>query len=764
MRRDIGDPFSNACSSRERFKEEVQNVTPHLVPREKAQKWARQLRFIAMVNEGETIDDGDPAADSRAGDSPGSEEPGDDVAIPLISDESRADNRCPFPGAVCSLARRLIHGFKAFLCTRRETGSDVSPEIQSHNHQPVTHPDGQTNPVGSEGGEMGESQSYCNCSSMRRFPARPISKLSITKPGDLDDCNHYLAISYRWQKGNPSEPKYQVFTQRGCRESKAPKDVLDRAIAFAAFHNIHLIWIDQECIDQDDRGDKECGIQSMDLVYEQATHAVALLNTCIVKQTHLTALFKAIENETFNEADELFSAIEVLELLMNDDWHSRAWCFQEAAAAGPDMTLLIRHDLSLVVPSNAGASMRITGEIEITLDELSHAACCIAAWTHPMADPFVVRTLDTADHKQIETVSDKLLHAGPISFHENPDQRYACNAAQAMNLLVHRKHSRVPDALAIIANLCNYSIRLNTMALETVEKTANQSFSLAVCAYTLAIANGDLSLLFGAKLKLEREGKTSEAVFSWIPDLDTTLHGLPFCEEFGGQYFLKNQKINDDGLALSGTLWQVHRQVGLADVQKRYGSLWRMTSREAKGGLADSSSRQELAKDVFWAIICKFQSQNIPEVANTLWINLIKDDNHQPMADPSSAVLSESLVAEKRARMVDTAGHPDILGWVINAVMQKGCLWYARRVTDTSAADEPASCVFDCDGPGHILTPATDSVIASSPTSKSRRMPISWVVDRPGRMCDRSEILIGRDLVRGCWTEDEASLSCYVLV
>jgi hypothetical protein len=64
-------------------------------------------------------------------------------------------------------------------------------------------------------------------------------------------------------------------------QNKAPKKVLDRAIAFAEFHNIHLIWIDQECIDQDDRTVKECGIQSMDLVYEQASHAVALLTTPI---------------------------------------------------------------------------------------------------------------------------------------------------------------------------------------------------------------------------------------------------------------------------------------------------------------------------------------------------------------------------------------------------------------------------------------------------------------------------------------------------
>jgi hypothetical protein len=361
-------------------------------------------------------------------------------------------------------------------------------------------------------------------------------------------------ISYRRQEKDPSQPKYHVPRKRGDRENKAPKKVLDRAIAFAAFHNIHLIWIDQECIDQDDRTDKECGIQSMDLIYEQASHAVALLTTPIKKQAHLDALLKAIHNESFHNTEEALNAIEVLEFLMNDDWHSRAWCFQEAAAAGPEMTLLIPHDPDLVEPSNANSSMRISGEIEITLEELSHAACCIAGWTHPQADASVTSIVNRKEYARIEAVSDKLLHAGPISFHEDPGHRYACNAAQALVLLAHRDHSRVPDALAIIANLCNYAVRRDTAGLDELEKCTSRVRSLAVCAYAMAIANGDLSLLFGAKLKREKEGKLEKPFFSWIPDLDTTLDDLPIVEEFGGQYFLRKPQFNDEGLSLIGDL------------------------------------------------------------------------------------------------------------------------------------------------------------------------------------------------------------------
>jgi hypothetical protein len=121
--------------------------------------------------------------------------------------------------------------------------------------------------------------------------------------------------------------------------------------------------------------------------------------------------------------EEALNAIEVLEFLMIDDWHSRAWCFQEAAAAGPEMTLLIPHDPDLVEPSKANGSMRIFGEIEITLEELSHAACCIAGWAHPQADASVTSIVNRKEYARIEAVSDKPLHAGPISFHEDPDHR-----------------------------------------------------------------------------------------------------------------------------------------------------------------------------------------------------------------------------------------------------------------------------------------------------------------------------------------------------
>ena len=67
--------------------------------------------------------------------------------------------------------------------------------------------------------------------------------------------------------------------------------------------------------------------------------------------------------------------------------------------------------------------------------------------------------------------------------------RKSCSAAVALSFLRYRKHSRLPDRLAIIANMCDYPVRLDTREIEKSHK------SLAVCIFTLAILNADLSLL-----------------------------------------------------------------------------------------------------------------------------------------------------------------------------------------------------------------------------------------------------------------------------
>ncbi|KAI9859243.1 MAG: hypothetical protein M1813_007017 [Trichoglossum hirsutum] len=253
MKRDLKESFEVICGGSANMKQHIHEIRQHLTSRDKAQQWARRLRFITM--------DAD-----------------------LIASE--ADNGSP---------------------------SD-NDEVD------------------------GYSSTSCSCERKRYFMlqrdgAMP-KRLYLSEPGEICDCEHYVAISYRWPGRDVKlEEAYAVRTSNGDRKNRAPKTILDRAIRFAMEVGLKLIWIDQECIEQDDRLDKELGIQSMDQVFQNALIAIAVLNCKITKQEHLDALFDLVEGREDMSRVEVVHALEVLELIFADDWHSRAWCFQEISVS-----------------------------------------------------------------------------------------------------------------------------------------------------------------------------------------------------------------------------------------------------------------------------------------------------------------------------------------------------------------------------------------------------------------------------------------------
>jgi hypothetical protein len=71
---------------------------------------------------------------------------------------------------------------------------------------------------------------------------------------EFSSCDHFIAVSYCWpppkfdDDGNIIQHtgQYLVRDEGGrTRPNRAPEDVLDRAVAFAAQNGIRLIWIDQ---------------------------------------------------------------------------------------------------------------------------------------------------------------------------------------------------------------------------------------------------------------------------------------------------------------------------------------------------------------------------------------------------------------------------------------------------------------------------------------------------------------------------------------
>ena len=345
-------------------------------------------------------------------------------------------------------------------------------------------------------------KAICNCRRKRRFPKKGLSRLRITQknPSELPGCNHFVAISYCWKSQEEAQPRYSVETENGVRNNNAPSDILQRSIAFAAYHGIRLIWIDQECIVQSDREDKEEGIQSMDLVYQQATHAEALLNVRITSEAHGSTFVKAMTGQEL-ETHELLIAIEVFEMIAADRWLTRAWCFQETAAAGELMRVLIPCDVNL--PDDEDF-MTVPGELEMTVSGLQYGVAFIATSVETIVEESEQSSECSNDDLRLRTerLFSHLMEICPVSYQlgpRNPYFRFGCNAAEALHLLKDRINSRVEDRLAILANLCNYRTRLNTHSLHDSEKYLLDKHSLSVCFAVLAILNGDMSLIVGSK-------------------------------------------------------------------------------------------------------------------------------------------------------------------------------------------------------------------------------------------------------------------------
>ena len=184
---------------------------------------------------------------------------------------------------------------------------------------------------------------------------------------------------------------------------------------------------------------------------------------------------------------------EALSMIAMDRWNTRAWILQEAFASGGNMILLfprakemavrgwslICHDLSLT-------------EIGIKLDILQRCIKQSVGLFTPKPDssipiklPEWIEALKRLTWFQPETSTRHMFNF----WINDAKPRRTCNAAVAMSFLEHRDNDRVADRLAILANLCDYSLRLNTVELEKSQGR------LSVCVLALAIANGDFSLL-----------------------------------------------------------------------------------------------------------------------------------------------------------------------------------------------------------------------------------------------------------------------------
>ncbi|CAN9454006.1 unnamed protein product [Alternaria alternata] len=150
------------------------------------------------------------------------------------------------------------------------------------------------------------------------------SEYALTLPGELPLGQEYISVSYTWahsQEIDASKPisdyriKDRATPDAPFRSINCPTMVFHRAWYFARARGIPYVWIDQECIYQDNTEDKERHLQIMDKIYEKSKRTVAILSK-EVPDTMLSALSQLL----FNDSHKLYGAPHYNNWLLDVDF------------------------------------------------------------------------------------------------------------------------------------------------------------------------------------------------------------------------------------------------------------------------------------------------------------------------------------------------------------------------------------------------------------------------------------------------------------
>lgn len=480
--------------------------------------------------------------------------------------------------------------------------------------------------------------------------------LEFGDQSNLADPAAYIAVSYCWDRSNlewfsnlSKGPIKILEADIGKRISTVPPDVLHRSVAYAKHRDINAIWIDQECINQDDEIEKEIGIQAMDIVYQESRHPIAILQYCFKSQAELDVF-----SSLFGRVDEMYTPdqievlYEVLSDISDDPWFARAWTLQEATSAGASMMLLIGCP-GLDKGSDFGP---IPGEFEISIREFQD---CMA-----MAIVFIEERLeagtwlDSSLAISASNCASEMWNLIPTIYSGSDERdsshRQQCTAAEALTLLSDRANSVFSDRLAIIANICNYEVRIDSKVLEQTDS------SFSACALTLAVLNGDMSLVAGCLERAPRQkdkradcrssrplfywndnsdSSANAYGFSWGPRPSASLSNIIYLEENNRMFRLMPATLSTSGLRVCGILWEIKQLIRVPKTKRRFLTKWQEEldlwnaeilngkivngKRRISTSFIQRKARSPLPREFCWSLLHELMDSGHTDLAKAIW-------------------------------------------------------------------------------------------------------------------------------------------------
>ncbi|KAI1752449.1 heterokaryon incompatibility protein-domain-containing protein [Xylaria castorea] len=303
--------------------------------------------------------------------------------------------------------------------------------------------------------------------------------------------------------------------------------------------------------------------------------------------------------------------LDLLEFLSNDRWYTRAWTFQESLSSGENISVILRVESRVELPLSTGDHPRVW-QIFPTIDpndkvlsftymalqklisDAHHFTSgqgedrlrsqekpgILAVQTERHGNNYI--QWSSTDPERTRRIFSRLqaLHPprGKRIFELNKlgksnfGPRMTLSSAAAISFLRTRQCLCAEDRIAIVANLCNYEIPLDSFQLSTRIK------SLRICLFALSLSNGDFSLLTLDYYDLRQISELKLNSPSFLSDVFEGLHTIrAFAMDnysLGNLRIVNLQKYVLTFGIIPGMMWSVSRTVDLSPVQRKWADEW----------------------------------------------------------------------------------------------------------------------------------------------------------------------------------------------
>ncbi|KAK6075781.1 hypothetical protein SCUP234_07582 [Seiridium cupressi] len=350
--------------------------------------------------------------------------------------------------------------------------------------------------------------------------SEPHTSLFRSDPVNAYNEPNYVAISWCWTlRGEKGAGKlsnaYELETRDGQWVRPRLRDrIFDRVVRYMQNFDVELLWIDKYSIpqrvceaafdcDHDRCIRKRESLQAMDLVYKHSRHPVGLLEQQLENEEDLALLALLLDGGMVGQAPRAQrfwlpkgsdtraakKALKLVQRLTSDVWWKRAWIFQENYRSGAGLGSEEKDAITQILSAAGRYTILLRGSSSMS--------------------PSIVPNIEQRDI------------------------------------------GNVWDRIAIVANCCKYSIRLDELSLK------EQGFSLGLSMLAMFLLNGEI--LYNDPFEMDKhfERYTVSQLLKMQSFKGFHYPADKYSLTFNKGCRFTNVELKEDGILTKGHLWKL---------------------------------------------------------------------------------------------------------------------------------------------------------------------------------------------------------------